>query len=79
MFWTVWFGLVWFGLVWIFEKFIYCHTRAQLASQDLQDPNKLDFDEIFTVALDGCCLKPDQTIPYQTKPNQTKPNQTLQN
>ena len=37
--------------------------------------NKLEFDEIFTEASDGCCLKPDQTIPYQTKPNFTKLNQ----
>ena len=27
---------------------------------------KSDFDEIFTVALNGWCLKPYQTIPYQT-------------
>ena len=36
--------------------------------------NKLDFDETFTVALDGWCCKPDQTLPYQTLPYQTKPN-----
>ena len=27
---------------------------------------KLDFYETFSVASDGCCLKPDQTISYQT-------------
>jgi len=27
----------------------------------------LDFDETFTVALDGCCLKADQTKPNQLK------------
>jgi len=38
---------------------------------------KLDFDETFTVALDGCCLKPDQTIQNQTKLYQTKPTLNL--
>ena len=38
--------------------------------------NKSDFYEIFTVALDRCCLKPDQTKPYQTTPYQTKIYQT---
>ena len=35
--------------------------------------NKLDLDEIFTVASDGCCPKPDQTKPYQTKPTVNLP------
>ena len=30
----------------------------------------------FTEALDGCCLKSDQTKSYQTKPNHTIPYQT---
>ena len=36
----------------------------------------MDFDEIFTIASDRCCLQPDQTIRYQTIPYQTKPYQT---
>merc|ERR1711873_311884 len=33
--------------------------------------NKFDLDENFTEASVGCCLKPDQTIPYQTLTIQT--------
>ena len=37
--------------------------------------NKLDFDEIFTLASDGSSqIRPNQTVPYQTKPNLTKLN-----
>ena len=31
----------------------------------------MDLGEIFTVASDGCCLKPDQTLPNQTKSKYT--------
>ena len=34
-------------------------------------PTKLDLDETFTEASDGCCLKPNLTMPSQNKPNQT--------
>ena len=32
-------------------------------------PNKLDLNEIFAVAVDGYCLKPEQTKPYQIQLN----------
>ena len=38
---------------------------------------KSDPNETFTEASDGCCLKPNLTIPSQTNPYQTNTKSSL--
>ena len=55
---------------WTLSQTIPYQTKPTLSLLKISQ-NKLNFDEIFTVASEGCCLKPDQTKSYQTLPNQT--------
>ena len=49
------------------------HTRPYQTKPTVKflcySPNKLDLNEIFAVAVDGYCLRPEQTKPYQIQLN----------
>ena len=49
----------------------YPYQSKPTLNLHLNSQNKSDLDETFTEASDGCCLKPNLTIPSQTKPYQT--------